>query len=335
MLEGRLHLQFELHLMADAWGQSYPLRLSEGVYGIVWTPATTEGGRSIAEYDTPSFTPIGAVLRSTPRHTSDFEWGFIWPNDKYPGSGISHVLGVNVEAEPPTTEHPDSPPGPNTVDLLDAWLKRFRRWCAAEAGYYTGLGEGIRDSHETGRDVQAWWKVDDLDRGQRGSIRLTVLKPSVILDASDLGTLVEQTNSGDDPPIALDQLAQARNAFIEGDDQTTVIRAATAAEIVLYAYVERRLAVLGKMGEEILRRPPSLGTLAAWVQSDLILTRTVNGAAETFTPNLNKDLVSVRNRVAHRGETPSHLETRTALDLAQALVLGLSEHKPMYKPEMG
>lgn len=163
---------------------------------------------------------------------------------------------------------------------------------------------------------------------------MTILEPTVILDASDLGTLVAQTNIGEDPPIALDQLAQARNAFIEGDDQTTVIRAATAAEIVLHAYVERRLAVLGQMGDEILRRP-SLGTLAAWVQSDLILTRTINGAAETFTPNLNKDLVSIRNRVAHRGETPSHLETRTALDLAQALVLGLSEHKPMYKPEMG
>lgn len=120
--------------MADAWGQSYPLRLSEGVNGTVWTPATTEGGRGIAEYDTPSFTPIGAVLRSTPRHTSDFDWGFIWPNDKYPGSGIADVLGVNIEAEPPTTDHPGSPPGPNTVDLLDAWLKRFRRWCAAEAG---------------------------------------------------------------------------------------------------------------------------------------------------------------------------------------------------------
>jgi hypothetical protein len=123
---------------------------------------------------------------------------------------------------------------------------------------------------------------------------------------------IYHASNDDDAPLELVLLTRAMEALFEWDHRQAVVDAVTACELVLRGVLERSLNAADERGLDIasivLERISTFG-------QRLQLARRLG----LWVPPPD-DLVSVRNAVVHRGLTPNHKETKTAVKAAIDLV---------------
>lgn len=145
------------------------------------------------------------------------------------------------------------------------------------------------------------------------------------LDQNDRGKVLSALAVGANMPLPQLLLVAAKRKLAHADYRGTIIEAASAAEVALTQQTRAKLAVgLGESAAEgLLRAYQTLG-------GRLKLARIVGVVLPPG--DLEKNLVSPRNAIAHSGAFVTKEQADTALATASAIVASIAAPAPSYEP---
>lgn len=292
----------------DVLGESCTVKIA-GHEGSIIAPSLPAENPDIKRL----LAPVGYDRAILPRmHGGDFsvDWGWRY---SFPG-GLSLVSSFLLEFELIDDES-------RARDQLDQvsmefgnWFSLVKIWIESYTPQLLSTEVIVERSGVTSRHYQRALKTGDswtnLHSGQNTM--------TIIMDSRESAVTLDQwiasvnhANLGESPPASYLLLRDARQSFLRGEFQYSVISSAMAAEIAIGSQVEKVMRQNGASQQDIDRAlRDTLGGLI----------RRAGGLNIVLPANANADMVQKRNEAIHENATLSKDEVRQALEIAASIV---------------
>ena len=315
----RLHLPFELGVTLDVPGCALPFvgGESRGTLRLPRLRQDEQGWWDIDGWRTPAAQGnVGVKTR------------YVSP-DPNPSWGAA-VQSIESKGAPPTgiwltmllvefTEPINNDDERHALsEALQAWIDRLGAWVGSITNQQASA-DNAPSASVVGERALIWTRSNGAEQVHVPSPTIHLdFTPLLGIDMNDLAFIVERCNDRQDPPLEYMLIASARHSIPHGRRRQAVLDAAAAIELMLSGALRHELAFARpQLADQLLRRK----TLGALVYlADLRVVEGSGPIAEQAPPFLNQnDLVEIRNRVAHDGDSPTVREARFLVAAAEAV----------------
>ncbi len=282
-----------------------------------------EGKRDVGfdgAYQPPRLRGMARFTKVNDHYSRDewMGWGSFHRGGPDPGSWLGFINSAVLRVVAPDV----SDGGLQEIGLavnqsLYDWYLSFRDWLEVLTHVDLGHEHAVRNVSVRSDVETAWWVAASPASGERGyslvNPPLTVYMQSTpYVTRQELQRAAHEANLGHRPPEPHLLLRDARSAFHRKMYRRCILDAAIAVEVVASALLDQLLdqavgeparAALVLARDPISRKIPILRKLGVPLPADL-----------------EKHLITVRNKVIHQGEQASRNEAQKALDVATEAV---------------
>jgi hypothetical protein len=299
-LEGTISLEAGVDFRSCELSGSHPARIG-GVEVEVLLPGAPSSRVDVPVVDGRLVGPLLSHQELSERFAG-CEWGWYQPSV----SRVSHVL-IRSRA---TSRNEALAQGERLCDAAGAWRHGLLDWLQA----LSGRAYGHRVRHERFREgvqTEVWAAPvagAPFSTVNGGGSEAGESVSYVAVRREDWLTALQQTSSGRELPLAWQLMVAAEQARVDRELRLSVMNAASALECQLASTVRALL------------RQRDLDLFGDWVTEKWTLGRWVDAARRLGLelPNtVQKQLVGLRNQVAHYGHTPSADEAERAACVAR------------------
>lgn len=293
-------------LTADCLGEAYRTELAG--YQLTVTIPPVQAGQ-LVEPPTIYVRPGNWVNVDPPNPWGDLR---VWSTTEG-GSPVPHtacVRRVRLTLEIRDTEVDENSLGPRLDDVLAPWWDALSSWIEVITSQDLAAAGQRRPTRP--QTFHLWsGNPDGTMRPLAMMLRGTGYPTTDVLTSDGLRACLSAVARGEAPAPERLHLSDARSLHNDGQWRRAVIDAATAAEVAITSWLDKRLdAAEPVVKESLMDPPPTLGRLHR------LYTR-LGGALPS---DFDRRLVRPRNHAAHRGMALSEEESLAAINAATELL---------------